>query len=221
MTTTTTIDLLLTGKAEIFGPKGEASGYVKTAVDGSLMLDWDGLSSDQQADRENHGGVDKALFQYCSDHYQQWQQRNPEHRALLERIGAFGENISARGLHEENVYIGDRFQIGEALVEVSQGRQPCWKLGHFFNDQSMVKAVVDTAMGGWYYRVLERGKIGVGDPIELVDRPNPQMPVKKAFEVLVARKKDDETVAKLVDMPALSKSWTARARKIHLRRSSQ
>ena len=216
----TSVDSILSGEIKVFGPKGELSAYCKSGIDGPVNLGWQGLEPDHQADRANHGGDDKALLQYCSEHYHYWIKQRPEHAVLLQKIGAFGENISAQEMHEENVFIGDRFQIGDAIVEVSQGRQPCWKLGHFFSDQSMVKAVVDTAKGGWYYRVIETGHIAVDSSIELLDRPFPNMSVKKAFDVLVARKKDRQALEQLVEIPALSKTWAARAKKMNLRYQS-
>ncbi len=211
------IDYVLTGKVKEFGTSGEPSGYVKVATSERVFLDWEGLSSDAQADKKHHGGTDKALFHYCIDHYKTWRNARPELTPYFNKIGAFGENISSSVLNEDNVFIGDKFRIGSALVEVTQGRQPCWKLGHFFNDATMVKAVVTTAKGGWYYRVIERGEIAQGGTIELIERPLSAVSVKQAFEVLVARKKNREVLAQLVKLPHLSESWKARANKLHVR----
>jgi len=220
MSSATTITNLLVGQIQEFGDRGQLSAYLKHKVEGRIFLDRDGLSSDDQADKKHHGGVDKALFQYCSDHYEFWRQQRPALASYFNRIGAFGENLSADKLNEENVCIGDRFKIANAIVEVSQGRQPCWKLGHYFNDPSMVKAVVDTAKGGWYYRVIERDYIAPGQLIELIDRPHPLMTVKKVFEVLVARKKDDESLKQLNEISELSESWRTRAKQMYRRRSN-
>jgi len=189
MKLTATVDHVLTGEVEKFGVNGEVSGYIKQARHDTVSLDWEGLNGDAQADKKHHGGKDKALFHYCNDHYAIWREMRPELSTYLNNVGAFGENISSSGLNEDTIFIGDKFQIGTALVEVTQGRQPCWKLGHFFNDSSMVKAVVNTAKGGWYYRVIERGNIRQGDVIELIERPFPVVSVKQAFDILVARKK--------------------------------
>ncbi len=212
-----TIDYVLTGKVRGFGVNGEVSGYVKQATSGAVSLDWEGLSGDAQADKKHHGGADKALFHYCNDHYRAWREMRPELSAYFDRVGAFGENISSSVLNEDNVLIGDKYKIGSAIVEVTQGRQPCWKLGHFFNDSTMVKSVVNTAKGGWYYRVIERGVIEQGNKIELVERSNLRVSVKQAFDVLVARKKNREVLTQLVKLPALSESWKLRANKLYAR----
>jgi len=213
----TTIDCVLTGEVKSFGVNGQASGYVKQANTDAVSLDWEGLSGDAQADKKHHGGIDKALFHYCSDHYKVWREMRPDLARYFNNVGAFGENISSSILNEENVFIGDKFKIGNAIVEVTQGRQPCWKLGHFFNDVTMVKAVVDTAKGGWYYRVIERGIIKQGNEIALIERPNSEVTVKQAFDVLVAKKKNKTVLEQLTKLPALSESWKQRADKVYAR----
>ena len=211
---TTTITNLLVGQIQRFGGRGQLSAYLKHKVENRVFLDWDGLSSDDQADKKHHGGFDKALFQYCSDHYEFWRQQHPELASYFDCIGAFAENLSADKFNEGNVCIGDRFKIANAVVEVSQARQPCWKLGHYFNDPNMVKAVVATAKGGWYYRVVERDYIAPGQKIELIERPHPTMTIKKAFDVLVARKRDDESLKQMNEISQLSESWRARVKQM-------
>jgi len=211
------VDCVLTGKIQPFGPKGELSGYVKAPVGGPVKLTKFGLIEDHQADEKHHGGVDKALFHYPADHYRVWQSERPELTSYLCKAGAFGENMSSIGITETDVCIGDQFKVGSAIVEISQGRQPCWKLGHFFDDASMVKAVVDTGRGGWYYRVLGEGRFYIGDEFELLDRPNPMLSVKKVFDVLVARNKDIDTLSHLVDLETLSSSWRLRAEKMFVK----
>ena len=213
----TKVDCVLTGKVKEYGPNGQVSGYVKQLRTDVVSLDWEGLSGDAQADKKHHGGIDKALFHYCGDHYKVWRETRPDLSAYLSNIGAFGENISSSGLDEDNVYIGDRFKIGSAIVEVTQGRQPCWKLGHFFDDTTMVKAVIESAKGGWYYRVIERGLIKQGDLIELIERPFPEVSVKQAFDLLIARKKNRAVLEQLTKIPVLAESWKLRAIKFHER----
>ena len=211
----TSVDSILSGEIKVFGPKGELSAYCKSGIDGPVNLGWQGLEPDHQADRANHGGDDKALLQYCSEHYHYWTKQRPEHAVLLQKIGAFGENILAKEMHEENVFIGDRFQIGDAIVEVSQGRQPCWKLGHHFSDAQMVREVVVTGHCGWYYRVIETGKVGVGDTIELLTRPHPQWTVSKVFNLLIAGENCLDSVHKLSNLSELSEHWRARAKTLY------
>src|SRR5690606_2996352 len=121
-----------------------------------------GHEGDEQADRAVHGGPEKAIHHYARDHYDLWRAEIGDH-PLLHRPGAFGENISTTGLSEEDVCIGDRYRLGTALVEVSQGRQPCWKVDHRFGGLAISAAMVRSRRTGWYYRVIEEGAVGAGD----------------------------------------------------------
>ena len=151
---------------------------------------------------------------YAYDHYPVWKQQKPELDELLQQPGAFGENISTIGFTEDDVCIGDRFKLGSATVEVSQGRQPCWKLGHRFNDAGMVREVVDTGRCGWYYRVLEEGDVGVDDTIQLLSRTNSQWSVEKVFSLLISGGKDLDSFRELSELQQLSGHWRARAKKL-------
>jgi MOSC domain-containing protein YiiM len=126
----TTIEALLVGQVAPFG--GSTSAIAKSAVNGERKITVIGIAGDEQADLTVHGGVDKAIHHYPRDHYPYWIANiGPE--PLLMQAGAFGENISTTGFSEQHVCIGDRFRLGTALVEVSQGRSPCWKQGHRLN----------------------------------------------------------------------------------------
>ena len=140
------IDAVLTGKARAFRGD-EASAIAKTPVDGALRVGLLGIDGDEQADLTVHGGVDKAIHHYPRDHYGRWAGELGDH-ALLEAPGAFGENISTEGLIESEACIGDRYRLGSALVEISQGRQPCWKLGHRFGIATVPATVVTTRRSG-------------------------------------------------------------------------
>ncbi|MBA3941884.1 MAG: MOSC domain-containing protein, partial [Sphingopyxis sp.] len=149
------IDALLAGKARAFRGD-EESAIAKDAVDGARRVGFLGIAGDEQADLTVHGGIDKAIHHYPRDHYRWWQHELGDH-ALLGAAGAFGENISTEGLVETEAAIGDRYRLGSALVEISQGRQPCWKLGHRFGIAGVPATVVKTRRSGWYYRVIEEG----------------------------------------------------------------
>ncbi len=140
-----------------------------------------GLVGDEQADLTVHGGTDKAIHHYPHDHYPAWAAELNGHPLLTAR-GAFGENITTDGLTEDQVCIGDRLRLGQALVEVSQGRQPCWKIDHRFERKGVTARVIESGRCGWYYRVLEPGPVGEGDTVELVERPHPRWTVARAFE---------------------------------------
>lgn len=208
------IDAVLTGKARAFRGD-EASAIAKTPVDGALRVGLLGIDGDEQADLTVHGGVDKAIHHYPRDHYGRWAGELGDH-ALLEAPGAFGENISTEGLIESEACIGDRYRLGSALVEISQGRQPCWKLGHRFGVATVPATVVATRRSGWYYRVIEEGAVAAGDALALVERPQPEWSVDRVFHLLIggAGKREPEALRALAAMDALATTWRARAEKL-------
>lgn len=209
------VDAVLTGKARVFGDKGETSAIAKTPVAGPLHVGFLGIAGDEQADLTVHGGPDKAVHHYPRDHYPFWSERLGAH-ALLAAPGAFGENISTEGIVEREACIGDRFRLGSALVEISQGRQPCWKLGHRFGEASVPAAVVKTRRSGWYYRVIEEGTLAAGDRLELVERPLPDWTVERVFGLLIGGtgKREPAALRDLAAMEALAATWRVRAEKL-------
>ena len=210
-----TIDALLTGKARRFGAKGEPSAIDKRAVEGRRAVGALGIAGDEQADLSVHGGPDKAIHHYPRDHYDWWAETIGDH-ALLQDAGAFGENISTSGLTESAACIGDRYRLGSALVEISQGRQPCWKLGHRFGIATLPATVVTSRRGGWYYRVIEDGAVGAGDALELMERPLPDWSVERVFHLLIggAGKREPAALRALAAMDLLAANWRARAEKL-------
>lgn len=206
------IDAVLTGRVVPFGCKGEPSAIAKTPVTEVLSVGPIGLLGDEQGDLVHHGGVDKAIHHYPRDHYPFWQVKLDNH-PLLDTVGAFGENISTLGLNEDTVCVGDRFRLGSALVEVSQGRQPCWKLGHRFSNALVPAQMVSTSKCGWYYRVIEPGAVCVSESIELIDRPSPEWTVALVFHLLIGGggKKEPHLLHELAKLSVLSESWKGRA----------
>jgi MOSC domain-containing protein YiiM len=210
----TRILAVLTGKARPFRDD-EASAIGKLPVADSVAVGPMGLAGDEQADRTVHGGVDKAIHHYPADHYDWWRQYLGD-APLLDAPGAFGENISTAGLHEENVFLGDRFRLGSALVEVTQARQPCWKLDHRFQAKGVMAQVVKTRRTGWYYRVLEPGEARAGDLLELVDRPYPDWPLASLFGLLIGGEAKSRLadLRALRDVPVLAETWKVRRAKL-------
>ncbi len=190
----------------------EGSAIAKTPADGAIDIGPLGLTGDEQGDRVHHGGPDKAVHHYPHDHYPHWRGVLGGH-PLLTGEGAFGENISTTGMLETDVCLGDRFRLGTALVEVSQGRQPCWKLDHRFGRAGVLAEVVRTARSGWYYRVIESGRVAAGDPCELTERPLPEWSVARCFNLLVGggHKADPAAVRALANQPLLAAPWRTRA----------
>lgn len=209
------VESLLVGAARPFGDKGETSAIAKAPVADGRRVGFLGIAGDEQADLSVHGGPDKAIHHYPRDHYPFWTDRLEGH-ALLAHAGAFGENVSTAGLVEKEAAIGDRYRLGSALVEISQGRQPCWKLGHRFGAASIPATVVKTRRSGWYYRVIEEGRVASGDTLDLVERPLPEWTVERVFGLLVAgdAKRDPAALDALTAMDVLAESWRTRAGKL-------
>ncbi|PKP86333.1 MAG: MOSC domain-containing protein [Alphaproteobacteria bacterium HGW-Alphaproteobacteria-17] len=210
----TTILAVMLGKARPFRGD-EPSAIGKLPVMGSVAAGPMGLAGDEQADRTVHGGIDKAIHHYPADHYDWWRGQLGDH-TLLDAPGAFGENISTTGLDETNVCLGDSFRLGSALVEVSQARQPCWKLDHRFAAKGVMAAVVKTRRSGWYYRVLEPGTVRAGDDLDLVERPYPEWPLASLFGLLIGGEAKDRPadLRALRDVPALAETWKVRRAKL-------
>ena len=210
-----TIDAVLTGRAVDYTRPGSRSAIDKQAVEGPVRIGPEGLAGDEQGDRRVHGGPDKAIHHYPRDHYASWQGEVGAH-ALLQAAGAFGENISTAGITEADVCLGDRLRLGSALVEVSQARQPCWKLSDRFGIADMARRVQDSGRSGWYYRVLETGTVQAGDTLALVDRPHPHWPLPRLSELLYRRTLDSDELHGALALP-LVPSW----RKLFERRLQQ
>lgn len=203
---------LRTGRIETFGPKGEPSAISKLATGCRLRISRLGIAGDQQADQRHHGGLDKALHHYPHEHYRYWQSRFPE-RCDRFAAGGFGENISTLGLTEAEACLGDIYRLGSALIQISQGRKPCWKLNARFGIEEMARLVHDTGHSGWYYRVVEEGDAGPEDEFGLIERSLPDWNVRRLYGVLHPQTPPDPAdLAFLAGCPILAIGWRARAK---------
>ena len=140
--------------------------------EGRVFVGRTNLVGDGQADLENHGGIDKAVLAYSADHYPKWRRE----LSLPDMpYGAFGENLTISGLSEESVCIGDTLRIGTVTFEVSQPRQPCWKLARRWRMHELTGLVVRNGRSGWYLRVLEEGWIEASMPVMLIGPPQSRL----------------------------------------------
>jgi MOSC domain-containing protein YiiM len=199
------------GRVAPLGPEGVPSGFIKRSLDGPVMAERLGVAGDQQADLRVHGGPDKALYCYPVEHYARWRVLAPQYASLL-LPGGFGENLTTNGLEEDRVAIGDVFQLGLATVQVTQPRQPCFKLALRFGDPHVVKAMVRSGLSGWYLRVLDPGLIEAGASITLIDRPNPEWSVARFNHLINERRGTVEEWAELAQLKGLACHWKHRAR---------
>lgn len=177
---------LFTGPARPLARAGRpdvASGIAKSARPAPVQLSFGGLEGDEQGDRVYHGGPEKAVHHYAAEHYAMWAARWPDSPVPLVP-GAFGENVATFGMTEREVHIGDVYRLGTALLQVSQGRQPCWKLNRRFGRDDAAAALQGSGRTGWYYRVLEEGAIASGERFELVERPCPGWPLGRLVRAL-------------------------------------
>jgi MOSC domain-containing protein YiiM len=162
------------------------------------------LVGDGQAAVGIHGGPDKAVLGYAASHYPLW-------RLELEwpdlSFGAFAENFTLDGLSEETVCLGDVYAVGEAVVQVSQPRSPCWKIARRWQRPDLTERVEATGRTGWYHRVLQEGAVEAGQPVTLVERPFPEWNVRRVAATARNRKAEPAAAAELRALPALSAAW--------------
>lgn len=196
------------------GESGEqefTSAIGKRAVAGPVRLRTLGLDGDAVADRQNHGGPDQAVLAYAGAHYPRW-------RAEWARDdvgpGGFGENLTVDGADELTVCLGDRWAIGDAVLEVTKPRSPCNRLAWFQRRNDLIARVRATARSGWYLRVIAEGTIEAGAAIERVAHPYPELNVRRAAHAMLTRhhgaERDRDEAMLLVRCEALAANWRLR-----------
>ena len=181
------------------------TGFFKEPVHGPLLLGMKNLEGDGQADLVHHGGPDKAVLAYSAEHYPDWWQsmNNPSLP-----FGAFGENFTVAGLTEADVCIGDTWQVGdEAVVQVSQPRQPCWKLARRWRMKTLAWDVQQTGRTGWYFRVLTEGRVARGMCLVLVERPHCDWTIERANRIMHMDKSNIAAALELAAIPLLAENW--------------
>lgn len=186
--------------------KSVLTSIFKSPVSGRVRVKKLNLEGDQQSDLTVHGGAEKAIYVYPSEHYAFWRNELPD---LEFPLGAFGENLTSEGLAEESVHIGDRFRAGSAEFVVTQPRMPCFKLGIRFNRPDMVKRFLRSGRTGFYLAVLREGEIVAGDPVELVAEDNQHFSVADVTRLYAADAADQALLRRASELPALPESWRA------------
>ncbi len=208
------LEAICTGTARPFNG-AETSAIVKRPKEGLVQFLKDGLAPDEQADRRVHGGPEMAVHLYPLDHHEYWRGELGV-VDVLDEPGAFGSNLGVRGLKEDEVHIGDQFRVGTAVLQISQPRQPCWKIEHRFgahcDAKGMVAKIVKTGRSGWYFRVLEMGEAQAGGTIERTHIGEAGWSVARTFAALMAGKATREELAELTDMESLSPKLRDKAR---------
>ncbi|MEO1527425.1 MAG: MOSC domain-containing protein [Planctomycetota bacterium] len=185
------------------------SAFRKTPVTESVNVTRLGIEGDQVADTENHGGPDKAILCYAASHYALWEQEHPQ---LDFGPGGFGENLTIDGIDEADVCVGDRWQTTHCEFEVSQPRQPCWKISRRWQTKSLTKEVSQSGRTGWYLRIIHGGALACGEEVRLKSRPNSEWTVRRANDVLFGREKDRSATDALRELEQLSADWKSSLR---------
>ena len=164
-----------------FNGKKIETGIFKKPVQHSIFLGQTDVKGDVVTDRENHAGIDKACYFYGANHYPFWKEIYPE---LTFEYGMFGENITLDHVDETIIRIGNIYQVGDAIVQVSEPRIPCFKLGYKFDNQTVIKEFINSSYSGFYGRVLKEGEVKNGDEFELIEQNDNDFSVEDAFSLL-------------------------------------
>jgi MOSC domain-containing protein YiiM len=191
-------------RAVSWNGKSVLTSIWKEPVAGPVRVGAQNLAGDEQSDLAVHGGRDKAVYAYPSEHYAWWRRELP---GLELPWGAFGENLTTGGLSEESVQIGDRLSVGGAEFEVTQPRMPCFKLGIRFGRSDMVRRFQKSGRHGFYLRVLREGEIRAGDAIALSPPEPPRMSVRDIAALYTAKAPEEELLLRAVSLPGLSDAW--------------
>jgi len=158
--------------------KTYTTGIFKSKVEGPLFLDLEDVENDVVIDRKHHGGIEQAVYAYGYNHYAYWRSLYPSHQI---DYGYMGENLTVSELEETEIHVGDIYKLGNAVVQVTKPRQPCFKLGIRFNDQSIVKQFWNTTKSGVYFRILKTGKIATGDEFVLIEKSTNSSSIADVF----------------------------------------
>lgn len=180
--------------------KQTLTGIYKYPVDQPIYMDTEDVQGDTVVDRKYHGGIYKACYLFSADHYDYWKAKYPQ---LEWDWGMFGENLTIQGLDETQLKIGSTYRLGTALVQISQPREPCYKLGIRFGDQEILKQFIDHGRPGTYIRVLEPGTVSKGDSMELVTASESPLTIAQFYELLFAKEKDQHVLQQAVHNEAL------------------
>ncbi|MEH7786378.1 MOSC domain-containing protein, partial [Bacillus thuringiensis] len=186
-----------------YGGKVVHTGINKKQVKEPVYLSFVKFNGDGQADLVHHGGVDKAVCVYTGDHYPYWEKELNQDLVY----GAFGENITVSGMSEEDVCIGDTFELGQAIVQVTQPRQPCFKLAKKYNIPKLPLYFQETGYTGFYFRVLKEGWVSSVDTLKRLQSDPKGVSVAFANRIMHKEKQNIEGIKRILEVNALSNSW--------------
>jgi len=183
------------------------SAIWKSPVAGRVRAQGVNLAGDRQADLEAHGGFDKAVYAYSVEDQRFWEREIG--RPLS--YGEFGENLTTEGTDLNDALVGERWQIGSAVFEVSEPRVPCWRLGVRMNDEAFPRRFTKALRPGSYLRIVVEGDVGAGDEIRVMEKPDHGLTIRDVFRIYT---RDRDEVPRLLAIPQLSQSWRGWAAKL-------
>lgn len=179
-----------------------STGIYKQPVEGPVFLSRENFAGDGQADLVHHGGVDKAVCAYPFEHYEYW--KSSLGKEML--LASFGENLTLKGMLEDQVCIGDIFRIGGAVVQISQPRYPCFKLSQKHGVKDMPTRVLNTGYSGFYFRVLEEGEVSADSPLTRLEAHPKGVTVREVFLMMANGRKDEHGLTRMLELEELSAS---------------
>ena len=176
------------------------SAIWKSPVAGRVRARGVNLEGDEQADRKAHGGPDKAVYAYAVEDVRWWEQ----HLALSLQYGGFGENLTTEGINVNDALVGERWEIGTTVLEISEPRVPCWRLGVRMSDEMFPRRFTEALRPGTYLRIIVEGDLAAGDEIRVIHRPDHDLTIRDVFRIYT---RDRSEVERLVAIPQMSESW--------------
>jgi MOSC domain-containing protein YiiM len=184
----------------IWNKKEVVTGIYKTPTASPIFLGKTDVDNDEVTDRKYHGGLFKACYLFSEKHYDYWKKRYPD---LEWNWGMFGENLTVSNFDESEIYVGNIYKIGDALVQITQPREPCFKLGVKFNDQNILKAFIDHGFPGSYIRILKEGFVKTGDRMILQEEAKNSLTIAQMYQLLYAKEKDQDLLKRAIENDAL------------------
>lgn len=191
-------------KTVIWRDKPVITGIYKMPVNHPIVLGETDVEGDVVYDRKYHGGIDKACYIYSADTYPMWKEKYPD---LDWNYGMFGENITVEGLNENELQIGDIFYLGDCRVQVTQPRQPCFKLGIRFNTQKVLKDFINLPHPGIYVKIIEGGAVKVGDEMHLSERIHNSIGVNEVWRLMYDKEPNQEDLEFAVNLQYLAEAY--------------
>ncbi len=183
-----------------YGGRPAKSAIWKAPAVGRIAARGVNLDGDDQADREAHGGPDKAVYAYAVEDFRWWEQEIGRSLAY----GEFGENLTTKGIEVNDALVGERWEIGSTVLEVSEPRIPCWRFGVRMNDKKFPRRFSEALRPGPYLRIVVEGDVGADDEIRVVERPDHHLTIRDVFRIYT---RDRDEVERLLAVRQLSESW--------------